>query len=594
MAKDRYSTLGAKVGPRIAQMVSAAQTETERNLIGTKHRIGMSIFTAASDMIGGEYRSAAGDLFEELAADYEGPEYVRRVLNLVGGGHGQGSAILGSMLLGGGAQNAIGTILSNYLYPSVANIVRQNPHIPPDPGTLATLVAKRHLDYAKGLAAAEGQGTAAGWFSSLVDTAYTQLDPTLVIELLRRGIIDQGEAVRLLEHAGLSGQAIGGTLDLRREHLAPADAALALLRNAIGKDRAFQAAHVAGLDDADFEVMVDITGEPPAVEELLRLWRRGKINDGKLAEGIRQSRVRDEWVPIIKEMGIIPPSPAEALNAYLQGQIPREEAFKRYKEAGGDPTWFQAAFDSEGAAPTPNMLGELANRGIIPWDGEGPKVVSFKQGFLEGPWRNKWLKPMEKLAQYFPPPRTITTLIKDGAIGKKEAYKLFVEQGLTPQLAEAYLVSASGTKVKKQKELAASQIGQLYTDQAIDAQTAKGMWEDLGYDAQEAHFLLVLAEFARVQRYTETAISTVHSRYVAHVIDEQTASTALDKLDVPAGQRNSLLGLWKLEREVKVKRLTAAEIKTAVKKDLLTVEEATGRLERMGYPADDAAIFLKL
>lgn len=594
MAKDRYSTLGAKLGPRLAHILAQSQIHTEQKMLHTRHKLGMSIFNAASDMIGGEINEVAGDFFAKLAKEHEGEEHVKRTLKLIADGHGQASAILGSMVLGGVTGNALTTIFSNELYPLVADVVRTNPNLPPSPETIAALVAHHLINPEDGLRAAEGQGRPYGWFEAEVQASQTWLDPSIVLELLRRNIIGDDAAVYFLERIGMAGQAVPEFLKLQRQHLAPADAALALLRNAIGKDKAYAAAHVAGLDSEDFETMVEITGEPPPVEELLSLWRRNKISDGKLAEGIRQSRVRDEWVPVIKEMAIIPPSPQEALNAYLQGQISRQEAEKRFKEGGGDMTWFQHAFDSEGAAPTPVMLGEMANRGIIPWEGQGPGVKSFHQGFLEGPWRNKWLEPMRKLAQYYPPPRTVTTLLKDGAIGKKEALKLFRDQGLSEQLAEAYVVSASGAKIKKQKDLAAGQISELYRDQAIDAATARGMWEDLGYDHQEAHFLLVLAEFARVQRYNEAAISTVHSRYVGHVIDKATASGALDRLNVPPGQRDSLLGLWDLEREVKVKRLTAAEVKAAVKKELLSVDHARERLERMGYPHGDAEIYLKL
>jgi hypothetical protein len=55
----------------------------------------------------------------------------------------------------------------------------------------------------------------------------------------------------------------------------------------------------------------------------------------------------------------------------------------------------------------------MANRGIIPWSGSGPRSTSFEQAFLEGPWRNKWLGPFRKAAEYFPPPRTITAMYNE-------------------------------------------------------------------------------------------------------------------------------------------------------------------------------------
>jgi hypothetical protein len=120
------------------------------------------------------------------------------------------------------------------------------------------------------------------------------------------------------------------------------------------------------------------------------------------------------------------------------------------------------------------------------------------------------------------------------------------------------------------------------------------MWGDLGYESHEAHFLATLADLERVQRFTETAISTIHTRYTGHAIVRHTASTDLDQLGVPAKQRNSLLEMWDLERAAKVKRLTAAEVHKAVKKGLLNEGQGMHRLEQMGYPPEDATIYLQL
>lgn len=594
MAKDRYSTLGSKLGPRLADIWARTQTATERNLLGTKHQLGMAIFESASKMIGREFSAASGDLLEEVAGHPDLPRYLADPLRLAAAGQGQGGAILGSMILGSGTGNSLGTIFSNGLYPAVAAIVGRSPNLPPSPETLAAMAAHGVIDYGHAQGAAEGQGRPSGWFEAEVEAARAWPDVSVVLELLRRGQIDGKEASRLLGRIGLPAEVFGGVLSLRRQHLAPADAALGLLRGTLDKQRADNAAHAAGLNNEDFQTLVDNTGEPPGLQDLLMLWRRGKIDTAKLNRGIRQSRVRDEWIGTIHELGVMPPSPNEVLAAYLEGQIGRGEAEKRWKEAGGDPSWFQHAYDATGQAPSPNMLAELANRGVIGWKGKGPKSVSFEQGFLEGPWRNKWLEPMRKLAEYLPPPRTITAMVKEGALTHKQATKFLMDQGLTHELATAYVTGATSEKVKPQKELAAGQIATLYQDQAIDRTQAIGMWEDLGYEKHEANFLAVLAEFARVQHYTTTAISTIHSRYTGHVIERETASNDLDALSVPSSQRDSLLGLWDLERQAKVKLLTAAEVKKAVHKELLSEPEAMARLLKMGYPQQDAEIYLKL
>jgi len=376
--------------------------------------------------------------------------------------------------------------------------------------------------------------------------------------------------------------------------ISPATLADAVLRGVVGLPWAEGEAAKSGVSAGDFGVLVTNTGEPPAVGELLSLWRRGEIDDAALEKGVKQSRVRDEWLDTIKKMGIIPPTPNEALNALLKGQIPRAEAETRYQQGGGDPTWFQAAFDSNGSAPTPLEAAEMANRGAIPWEGTGPGVVSFHQAFLEGPWRDKWLTPYRTLAEYVPPPRTITTLIHDGVLTDEQALTLFRKQGMTPEIAAAYLASAHHVKTTAQKHLTITQITELYADRAITQDDAMKLLASEGYSTEDAQFLLQLADHQRDRKYHELSISRVHSLYVGHKIDRQTAVQTLAQLQVVSGQVTDLLASWDLERKSNIKIISEGQIVAAFFYDIITQDVAMTRLQQIGYQPHDAWILLSV
>ena len=594
MAKDRHSTLGTKLGPRIAQLNAQAHVAAERGLLDTKHKLAMHVFEDASNMIGGELAAASGDLLKTIADHPATTPHMARLLKLAYDGKGQGGAITAAQLLGGAASSSLGTIFSNELYPAIAHIVGGAPHIPPGTETLALLVSRGIVDFSSGNDTAAGQGMPTNWFEHLVEGSRSWPDVPVILELWRRGEVDDREASHLMQRIGLPAEVFKGILSLKRQYLAPADAALGLLRGALSPERAAEVARVSGMTEDDFKTLELNTGEPPALEELLMLWRRGKIDTAKLDKGIRQSRVRDEWTDTVHLLSVIPPSPPEVLTGLLKGQISRGEAEKRWKEAGGDPTWFQHAFDTEGSSPSPVELGTLANRKIIPWDGLGPEVTSFEQGFREGAWRDKWHTALRRLAVYYPPPRTLPTLVSTGAVDKREAIELLRGEGVTAKLAEGYLASATAQKLVRPKELAEAQISKLFTDQAISADEAHTMWKAIGYDEDEAKFLAELANFTRVAKEIDTAVSTIHSRYTSHVIEKAEAASDLDQLKVPPGQRDQLLRMWALERKAKVKLLTAAEVRKGMEKSLLTEPEAEARLVKMGYPQRDAEIFLQL
>lgn len=594
MAGDRTSQLGAKLGPRLAQLMADATIASRRGLFDTEHRLRVASTQTVVDAMGLELGSIMGPLTDPILKRNVLPPQVQRVMEQMTSGRHQWQALAGMAWGASGASGMLGTIMSNFLAPLVYDAVGADPLLVPDVGTLASLAARQLIGVETAYTVAGGLGYARKWVEPMILAAQQRPDIGTLFDLRRRNLVQDEDIIIALTRAGFAQQFAMAMVALIDVPLTPSDAALAVLRGIMPADQGRQIAHLSGVSATDFDILVNNTGEPPALQDMLSLWRRGKIDDATLERSIRQSRVRDEWIPTVKEMGVIPPSPAEALNALLQGQISESEARRRYVEGGGDPTWFTAAFDSGGSAPTPDQLGVMANRGIIPWMGAGPDVVSFEQGFKEGPWRNKWLEPYRKASEYFPPPRTVTALLNSGAITVEQAQKLLLEQGLSPELAAAYTTESAHTKTTKQRDLAVSQITTLYTDQAIDANLTRSMLETLGYDTAEADFIITIADLQRVTRFTEAAISTVHTQYTNYRIDRSTASTELDALQVPAGQRDQLLMLWDGERKTRQKTLTETQIHSAFKKGILTAEDAMTKMVQIGYAPDDAAILLQL
>jgi hypothetical protein len=376
--------------------------------------------------------------------------------------------------------------------------------------------------------------------------------------------------------------------------LSPNDLADMVVRGVIEHAEAALTAAKSGVNGTDFNLLVQNTGEPPSALDMLQLMRRGKVARDDVVRAIKQSRIKDEWVDTILELGLEVPTPADILRATLQGQIDRDGGRALYEKLGGDPEYFQLMFNTEGSAPTPDQAATMANRGIIPWEGTGPDSISFHQAFLEGPWRDKWLEPYRKSAEYFPPPRTVTAMYNSGALNKTDAADLLSRQGLSPALVAAYLSDAAQSKTKNFKELAAGTIGTLYQDQAISDSEAKSMLIKLKYDGTEADFIILTWQLQREQKFRETAIGTAHTQYVNHKITRDKASSLLDQFHVPSNQRDYLLALWDQELSAKVTLLTAAEIKKAVTKLNADPQWAIDRLLQRGYSQEDAEIYMAI
>lgn len=383
--------------------------------------------------------------------------------------------------------------------------------------------------------------------------------------------------------------------------LSPADLANMVVRHIVTQQQGSDYAKQSGVAPSDFQRLVQSAGEGLSPGDLAEALRRELIPEGgagadavSFEQGIAESHIRDKWAPIVRKLAVQEPTPADVLDAALEGQLPLEQAQQLYQRFGGDPEHYDWLFRTRGSAPTPLELSEMAQRGIIPWDGDDPTDANFHQGFLQGPWRNQWEEPYRKLAVYVPPVRTIVAMVRSGALTDAQATLAFKAQGLTAEMAQAQLDDAHHQKLAADKTLAKSDILQLYQDQVIDAEIATGLLGADGWTAEEIAWLLQTQDVKRAIRFVEGAISRIHTYYVSRKIDKTGAVTGLDALHVPPAQRDDLLQTWEVERTSNVKVLSPAEIANAAFYKIISVDQALALLEADGYDQVGAWILLSV
>jgi hypothetical protein len=376
--------------------------------------------------------------------------------------------------------------------------------------------------------------------------------------------------------------------------LSPADLALAVVRNELSEEAAATEAAMSGYNAGRFHTLTRLTGDAPGPGDLAVALRRGLIDGATYDRGIRQGRLRDEWADLVRELAVQQPPPQAMLQAYLEGQVDEAEARAKYAALGGDPAYFDVLFHTQGQAPTPLEAAEMARRGIIGWEETGPEATSFRQAFLEGPWRNKWEAPYRALTEVLPPPRTITAMYREGALTHDQAAAILAKQGVTPDLQDAYLFAGSQQKTQGQRDLALGTITQLYQDRLVKLDDATAMIEALGYDATEAGFILALEDTKLAARFLSLAVGRIHALYVGHKLARAATISVLGQLGVDPNGVSDLVGIWDWERAANVKSLTAAEIAGAMHYKIITQAEAQADLVELGYTPHDAWLYLSV
>lgn len=388
---------------------------------------------------------------------------------------------------------------------------------------------------------------------------------------------------------------------LQATPLSPAELADMVNRAIVSEGDASAYAKQSGVSPSDFARLVEAAGEAPAVGDLVEALRRDIIPEHgsgpdavSFEQGIKETRVRNKWTAMLRQLGVKQPSPGDALDALLQGQLPEDRARELYALFGGDPEHFTWLFDTRGQGPTPTEAAEMANRGVIPWEGQGPDVTSFEQAFLEGPDRNKWLPAWRAIATALPPARTTTALLRNGTIDDATAADWFRRTGLSPDAAQAYVEDAHHVKAQSARELAKGDILQLYRDQMISAEQATAWLRQWGLAPDQVALELAAQDQRRAIQAVDQVVSRLHTLYVNRKIGKDDVTQAFGQIGLPAPQQDQLLANWDVERGANVKVLSAAEVASAFFYQVIDQSEATAELVGQGYTPRDAWILLSV
>lgn len=372
--------------------------------------------------------------------------------------------------------------------------------------------------------------------------------------------------------------------------LAVADAVDAVVKGHLNREQgAFEAAK-SGIDGQHFDVLVAAAGQPPGLEFLLEAWRRQFIprsgtgaESVSLEQGIRDSRLHNKWIDVIEKMGFRPIAVSDAIDAWVEGQISEAEARAICYENGISADSATILFHTRGRPPSPTELNVLFKRGLIPMEGVGPDQTSVQQGIFEGATKDKWWRLLADLAEYVPPPRTVTALIREGVLTDQEGLDELRRSGLPDQLAGQYVAAAHHQKTQTERELAKTDILELYAAHLIAADQAKGALKLLGYNAEDQGFLLAYTDFKTNKARIDALVSRIRTFYIGRRLGDNAARGALSALGLDSGAIDGLLRDWHVVRASNVKTLTEAQVANAFHRKIIDQPTAINELLAMGY-----------
>lgn len=582
-----HDELGAKVGPKVARLVSDSMADHLAKTLHVRARLHAEGLNEFFRGMSREKRANTAALWDLFIVDDELPPELKRALQFISHGQGELSEVMGSLGLGQAVGTSILAAIQNFLAPINQRLVATQPNSLLDPATLAALVQRGWMGEEAAHAEAARGGINSTRFRMLHRLAEGYPGLGEVIELTRRGLLEGGEGAELLERNGIAGELIPKLLSLKREHLTAADAALATLRGIISEAEGTEIAALGGYAAGDFKTLVGNTGEPPGLMQMLEGYRRDFINQAELRKGIRESRVRDEWIPLVEKLRFAPASAADAIDAVVQGHLDTATAEQIAAWNGLRHEDFGWLVENAGS-PMSNMQAlELFNRGVV-------DQHRVEEAIREGRTKNKYIPNIMHLRVKLPPVFQTVKMIATGGVTPARGAQVMKSEGYEDDIVSGLVHAATSEQVTKAKGVSVSQIEELYEEQAISEAEALSHLRILGYTHANAMFVLRVADIKRHRKLLDAAIAPIRSRYIARVISDAEAGSLLDKLHVPTAQRDQLLAYWTVDRAAGMKVLTPAQVVAANKAGLIDDTNAEARLRQHGYSHEDAQILLDL
>lgn len=476
------------------------------------------------------------------------------------------------------------------------------------PADLATAVLRSYLTTGAAEQEAAHQGLTAAQFATLVDLAGDGIAPQDAVRAFLRGAIPlKGTGAgstsyeQAIAESRLHDKWADILLSLGTQLLSPADTADAVVRNFLDAAEGAKVAGQQGVTHTDFATLVHLAGDAPGPQQLAESLRRGQIpRSGKgptsvsFEQGIAEGRLAGKWAPVIEGLSKLWPSPVDALDAQVKGQLTDEEAHELYAKLGGDEQFESWLYNSMGEGPTPLEAANLAARGIIPWTGTGPASTSYEQAVRESHYRNKWAAAYRRLAEHIPPPSTITTQLSHQIISREVATTELLANDMTADQAAAYVAEAEYEAVSDYRGLTQGAVVDMYYAHLIGHDQAVAVLGDLHVTQQAAELLLSYADVRYVVDSVNKTVARLQTLFSARKIGLETARSALLKLQIPAATVDATLNDWVLQAAVTVKTLTEAQVVDAWYYNALSDAEAIELLGAIGYTPFDAWVVLSI
>lgn len=223
-------------------------------------------------------------------------------LRIVGGKFGR---YFGNLFSNAGGY-AVGSATSDALRPGLQDLINETWALhssrPLEPTTAAEAEIVAGWDAADVREEAKQTGTNQHRADTLRAMAGSAPGVAMVLQGRNRGVFTDAEAKRALSQLRIRAEWHDEVLALRFNLPSAAELAAMAVQGVVSVADAREAAAAVGASAETFDRLYRLAGEPPGAQQLLELWNRGAIGEDDVDRGLRQSRLKPEWIDAAKAL----------------------------------------------------------------------------------------------------------------------------------------------------------------------------------------------------------------------------------------------------------------------------------------------------
>ncbi len=381
-----------------------------------------------------------------------------------------------------------------------------------------------------------------------------ELDPDSLVELYLRGKITKGELIVRMKNLGYDESKTEQMIEIHRRLLNIEQAIYLYRRGVINNDKLAELLKANGVDPNDALLWFKLTEYFPSPGDIIRF------------------AVREVFTPeIVQKYRMDEDLPKEYLELAKQVGIPEQVAIWYWRAHWDLPSL------SEGI--------ELFRRKVITKE----ELETLMRTLDINPY---WREKLIELAYELPTRVDLRRMYEMGVISKEQLIDYYEKLGYKPEDAK---ILADWTEMEynyELRELNKNNILELYEIGEIDRDTAKKYLIQIGFNDKTAEYILTLKEYDIVTREAKEQLSLLIEQYKAGVIDLDTLYTEASKLPLSdTAIRKAVLRAYR-EKQAKVRIPSLATLKKWLKLGIIDVETFKEKLSQMGYLDEDIDRFI--